>query len=149
MEKERIEFRKGEQYCRFDGILMDEDGCEKVFGYPEELRFLTDKTILIDSKLYTNDDLATIVKSLGEFHEETEDSGIMPEYYIGMSLYDNCYIIPTNRLEMLAGVKQIFPFEQFATDYSEISLERFNEFYKCLNEFYDSVKPIYANDLIE
>ena len=142
----KIEFIKGEPTCRYNGILCNDDGLLKIYGYNEDLCTIDDTTIIHENILYTDHDLYQVIYLISTYqgpsdeYDEIVNKGYGFASYCEHSHYDNSYIISENLMDIFTGVKQIKPFASFKEDYPEISLEKYFEFQDALNEFYTNLK---------
>lgn len=140
----KIEFREGDSFCRYNGILCDSDGCIEIYGYPEDLNILDDTTIIHEGVLYTDQDLYTVLKFISDYQGETPDYDEIIDQgrgfarHVEPSKYDNSYIIKESFIEDFKGVNQMKPFSSFKTDHPEISIEKYLEFQRFLDLYYEN-----------
>lgn len=138
----KIEFIKGEPFCRYNGILCDSEGCTKIYGYPEDICMLDNTTIIHEDTLYTNHDLFTVIKLISDYQGETPEYDEIIDEGRGFAShcehikYDNTYIIGENMLEDFKDVKQIKPFSSFKKDHPEISIKKYLKFQDALDKYY-------------
>ena len=136
---ERIEFIKGEPYCRFDGTIMTPEACEVLYGYNGEFDILTDNTYIINNTVYTDMKLCDLIKLLGEVHGEIEEYDNILDNGRGWFAHceeeklNNTVVIPLRIIESLETIK---PFNDFIKDYPNINITKYIEFMDCLNEYY-------------
>ena len=131
-----IEFRDDENYCRYNGILMDRDGCLKVFGYPEELDMLDECTIKIDDKIYSNHDITELIKLLSE--ETVDKTPDEENYYFN----EKIYVMDDFEINYFKGVRQILYFEQFKSDYPNISVDEYLAMENAIQRYYDNERLV-------
>lgn len=136
-----IEFVDGETYCRFNGVEMTPEECKKLYGFDGEFSILEEDAIGIDDTLYTNKPLCDVIILFGRVYGPiSEYDNILDKGY-GFGSYSleaslvNTLVIPLRNLEMF---KKIKPFEDFTKDYPKIDIEKYKEFYDCLDKFYKS-----------
>ena len=140
----KIEFIDGEPACRYNGILCNEEGLMKIFGYSEDLNVLDNTTIIHENVLYTDLDLYQVIclvstyQGTSEEYDEIINKGYGFTAHCEHTHYDNSYIISEQFVEDFKGVKQIKPFASFKEDYPEISLEKYFEFQDVLDEYYNN-----------
>ena len=140
----QIEFREGEPFCRYNGVLMDGSGCIKTFGcHEEELCCLGNDTVIIDDKIYSDKDFADLIKLAGTYNNETPEwdviynQGYEPSGVTERRKIDNTYTIDVSSIDSLfKGIREILPFEQFKKDYPSISLKKYFEFQDDLDKYY-------------
>lgn len=137
--KTRIEFIKGESNCRFDGIILNEDNCKKLYGYEGEVDILSDDTIIIDSTIYSNRKFGEIIKMLGEVHGEVEEYDEILSQGRGFASHckdkelEDTVVISLSRIEYIDNLKS---FEDFKKDYPNFNLEKYKEIYDELDRYY-------------
>lgn len=142
----KIEFREGEFFCRYDGILCNGDGRKLIYGYDDELPFFDERSIVMGDTLYTDNDLANVIMSVSNYQGELEDYDIIISKGCGLRNwairreYDYSYILPETYVDYFKGVKQIKPFVEFTKDYPYIDLEKYDEFTEALYKFYKQRK---------
>lgn len=145
-KQHKIEFIEGEPFCRYDGILCSPEGCKSIYGYEEELPFVDDDIIAMEDTLYTDHDLAEIICAVSQHQGETEDYDMVIDQGYGFSRwqehrkYDNSYIMSEHTLSFFEGVRYIKPFGEFAKDYPEVGLEKYEEFVTAFDEFYKNLR---------
>lgn len=138
----KIEFIEGEDFCRYNDILCDDEGCVKIYGYKEDLNVLDDTTIVHEGVLYTDKDLYEVIQLIATYQGKSEDYDEMVNQgrgfasYCEHTKYDCSYIIPEDWLDAFKDVKQIKPFTSFKEDHPEISLEKYFEFQDALDKYY-------------
>ena len=142
---EEIEFREGESFCRYNGILMDDEGCIKTFGCLDGDLYCPDNdTVYIDDKIYSDKDFAELIKLSGTYNDETPEwdviynQGYEPSGVTERRKIDNTYTIDASSIDSLfKGIREILPFNQFKKDYPTISLKKYFEFQDALEQFYN------------
>ena len=113
---DRIEFRKGEPRCRFDGILMTNENCNKLWGYNgDDINQYDEKMIEVDGILYTDASLMDILEKLGAINDET-----------GITLYN---------VPIVKEITTIKPFNQLMIDYPKLSLKKYNDFFNEIENY--------------
>ena len=122
----KIEYRDNEEYVRYNGILMTPEECIKLYGFDGEFDILKKDIISLNGTIYTNKKLYDVIKLLGEVHDEVEE-------YDVISSQGRTVIIPLRVIEYLETIK---PLEDFTKDHPNINIEKYKEFYGCLNEYY-------------
>lgn len=142
-----IEFIKGEERCRWNGILMTSDNHEKLFGIHECEPIIEDDFIEIDNVIYTDlcfGDLFNLMIKTNSKHRGKE-----PEYdeilsqghgfgqYCERAKVQCSYIIKDDVLERFEGIITK-PYCDFKKDYPNFNREKFFEFQKELDEYYDN-----------
>lgn len=141
-KKSRIEFRKGEKYCRFDGILLNEENCEKLYGFPGEVEIFDDNMIVIDDTVYTDKNFNEVIKMLGEVHEGAEEYDEILSQGFGFSKYckdkelENKIVIS---IESIEHIKKFKPYMKLYEDYPKFNLEKYNEVYNELDKYYQNL----------
>lgn len=137
--KTRIEFIKGESNCRFDGIILNEDNCKKLYGYEGEVDILSDDTIIIDNIIYSNQKFGEIIKMLGEVHGKVEEYDEILSQGRGFASHckdkelEDTVVISLSRIDYIDNLK---PFEDFKKDYPNFNLEKYSEIYDELDKYY-------------
>lgn len=137
-----IEFIEGEEHCRYNGVIMTPDNCEKLYGYSGEFDILDDDTYLIDGVIYTNKKFKDLLKVLGtvngsiEEYDEILSQGRGFDGYCTEKKFENTLIIPLSELEDYEEVK---PFEDFKKDYPDLNVEKYIEFMDSLDEYYSQI----------
>ena len=135
----KIEFIDGEEYLRFNGVLMTPEECIKLYGFDGEFDILKKDIISLNGTIYTNKKLYDVIKLLGEVHGEVEEYDVISSQGRGFETYcaeerlNNTVVIPLRVIEYLDAIK---PLEDFTKDYPNINIEKYKEFYSCLNEYY-------------
>ena len=113
---DRIEFRKGEPRCRFDGILMTDENCNKLWGYNgDDINQYDEKMVEVDGILYTDASLMDILEKLGAINDES-----------GITLYN---------VPIVKGITSIKPFCQLMIDYPKLNLKKYNEFFDEIEKY--------------
>ena len=143
MKQNKIEFREGEPFCRYNGILMDDEGCIRTFGCLDGDLYCPDNdTIFIDDKIYSDKDFSDLIKLIGIYNEKTPEwdvsvnQGYEPSGVTERRKIDDTYTINANDIDSLfKGIKKILPFKQFKKDYPLILLKKYLEFQNALDEY--------------
>lgn len=113
---DRIEFRKDEPRCRFDGILMTDENCHKLWGYNgDDINQYDEKMVEADGILYTDASLMDILEKLGAVNDES-----------GISLYN---------VPIVKGIHSIKPFNQLMIDYPKLDLKKYDEYFEELEKY--------------
>jgi hypothetical protein len=135
----KLEFRDNEEYPRFNGVLMTPKECIKLYGFDGEFDILKKDIISLNGIIYTNKKLYDVIKLLGEVHDEVEEYDVISSQGRGFSTYcaeerlNNTVVIPLRVIEYLEAIK---PFNDFKKDHPNINIEKYKEFYGCLNEYF-------------
>ena len=135
----KIEYRDNEEYPRFNGVLMTPEECIKLYGFGGEFDILKKDIISLNGIIYTNKKLYDVIKLLGEVHGEVEEYDIISSQGRGFETYcaeerlNNTVVIPLRVIEYLEAIK---PFNDFKKDHPNINIEKYKEFYGCLNEYF-------------
>ena len=135
----KIEYRDNEEYVRYNGILMTPEECTKLYGFDGEFDILKKDIISFNGTIYTNKKLYDVIKLLGEVHDEVEEYDVISSQGRGFSTHcaeeklNNTVVIPLRVIEYLEMIK---PLEDFTKDHPNINIEKYKEFYSCLNEYY-------------
>ena len=131
-----IEFIDGEDYCRWNGILMSPENHKDLFGIENEIEVLNeDFTIIIyDDWIYSDESFGKTVLSLGwKLHEsELRDTN---NSYIERMLLTKILIDE----DSVSGLKGIKPIEDFFIDYKNFDIEKYKEFYTELDKYYEDL----------
>ena len=126
----KIEYRDNEDYPRYNGILMTPEECIKLYGFDVEFDILKKDIISLNGTIYTNKKLYDVIMLLGT--RFTDIGCYNDEDFYSQSLKETV-IIPICNIEFLKSIK---PLEDFKKDYPNINIEKYKEFYGCLNEYY-------------
>ena len=140
--KTKITFIEGESHCWFDGILLTEENCKKLYGYEGEIDILSEDTIIIDNTIYSNRKFGEIVKMLGEVHGEVEEYDEILSQGRGFSSYckekelEGTVVIRLTQIEYIDNLKLL---DDFKKDYPNFNLEKYNEIYDELDKYYEQL----------
>ena len=126
----KIEFRDNEDYPRYNGILMTPEECIKLYGFDGEFDILKEDIISLNGTIYTNKKLYDVIMLLGT--RFTDIGCYNDEDFYSQSLKETV-IVPICNIEFLKSIK---PLEDFKKDYPNINIEKYKEFYGCLNEYF-------------
>lgn len=127
----KIEFICEEPFCRYNGILMDEDAYLNLFGIEGEIDYFSNKVFMYKGILYSDLPLKESIKLLGTFHKDEEES------FVGESRIKNSYVIPALILEELESIE---PTKSFYIKYPKFNKKEYNKFMKCLDDYYKSLR---------
>ena len=144
-----IEFIKGEPVCRWNGVLMNEDGYKKLFGeYFEYEPVFEDDIIETDDVIYTDMNQGEFLKFILETF--ADHRGKEPEYdevlSKGSGFWQHCervevecsYILHERTVEEYADA--IYkPYAAFKEDHPNFNIEKYNEFMDELDEYYEAL----------
>lgn len=140
---DRIEFVKGEKYCRFDGIVMTPEACIDLYGFDGEFELFDDGICVINGTTYTDKSLYDIVMLLGTVHGEVEEYDVIASQGRGRETYyfekqlENTIVIPIVNLDC---IKRIKPLKDLKDDYPNLNIEKYDEFYGCLDKYHDKLR---------
>lgn len=143
--KGKIEFIEGESYLRYNGILMDEEGCKKVYGYPEGIPFICDRTIVEDGVLYTDYGIGEIIGFIGNYIEEIEtydpviENGVVSYDRYLREHYGGHYAVSKYWLSTFDEIKEIKPYDEFVKKHPEIDFEAYFTFEEDMDQFYKNL----------
>lgn len=138
----KIEFIEGEPYCRYNGVLMNEEGCIKTFGYNEDLCMLDDVTVCIENKIYSEHDISEIIKLLSSYNNTTPEWDIIyngdpePSSVTLRRKLDDTYVIRADDLEVFDKVRRISPLKRLKKDYPNISIKKYMDYKDALDNYY-------------
>ncbi|MBP5457622.1 MAG: hypothetical protein J6Y37_14115 [Paludibacteraceae bacterium] len=133
-----IEFRKGEEWCRWNGILMNPKNHKKLFGVENEV-YVEDGWIDADGVIYTDKPIGQILMIFGEKREDPGEYDEVVNQGYGWNDYTwekqlaGKIIFPISFIENL----EVKPMKQFKKDYPKFNQEKHDAFYNELEEFYD------------
>ena len=131
----KIEYRDNEDYPRYNGTLMTPEECIKLYGFDGEFDILKKDIISLDGIIYTNKKLYDVIKLLGTIFNACEDEIIQQ--------VEETLVIYIRNIEHLESIK---PLEDFKKDHPNINIEKYKEFYGCLNEYYaENYNVTYSN----
>ena len=135
-----IEFRKGESWCRWNGILMSPEKCIELFGIDGEIDRNEDETIIIYDAIYTDKPINEIILFLGKIHHADEPAdpiltkGCVNYAYESLDeSLDGKVILSIDDVELLNNVK---PLDEFKKDYPNFNKDLYEKFYEDLDEYY-------------
>lgn len=141
----KVEFREGENFLRYNGILMDEEGCKKVFGTTEEIPFICDNAIVEDGVLYSDYNIGELIRNIGDYIEEIEpydpiiENGIVSHDRYVREHYGGHYAIHKDWLNTFDEIKEIKPYEEFVKKHPEIDFEAYFAFEEAIDEFFNNL----------
>lgn len=121
-----IEFREGDDFCRWNGILMTPEKCKELFGIENEIEKAAENVWYYDEWIYSDRPFGETLKLFGI--EKIDDS-----YYGSKKPIAFLY-----RVDFLDSTKGIKPIENFFIDYPDFNVFKYNEFWNELNEYYRS-----------
>ena len=133
-----IEFVEGENWCRWNGILMTPRNHKKLFGTTHEL-IVEKNWIQDDATFYTDKPIGKILALFGTYYPKPKEYD--PVLSCGYGLQSYCleekladkYVF---RADFIKNLK-VKPMSQFAIDYPNFNKEQHEAFYKELNKYYD------------
>ena len=133
----KIEYRDNEDYPRYNGTLMTPEECIKLYGFDGEFDILKKDIISLDGIIYTNKKLYDVLKLLGTtFNSCDYEDEIIQQF-------EETLVIYIRNIEHLESIK---PLEDFTKDYPNINIQKYKEFYSCLNEYYkEKFNVTYSN----
>ena len=136
-----IEFKDGEKFCRWNGILMTPEKCIELFGTDGEPQ-LSDDLIEYGDTYYTDlsfgDLLYRIADWYGEIHGDVEDYDEIVNQGHGWADYcaekdlEHKIVLPDYVLNM-----KVKPFDKFKEDCPNFNKEQFLAFYNELDIYFD------------
>ena len=149
MGKSKIEYINGEPFCRYNGVLMSEENCIKMFGTDCTECILSEKYIEFPVGkgdkyiIYTDYPINKIIPMLasattgpaGEY-DEIINQGYGYNSWLKDKEYENSYIIPKNNISGLKAIKSI---DDFKKRYPKIKIKEIVEFNKELNKYLDNL----------
>lgn len=135
-----IEFRKGEDWCRWNGTLMSPRGCKRLFGAEGEF-YVEENLIDTGGVIYSDEPIGKILMTYGEKHEKPAPYDEVLSQGYGWK--DHCWddklagkiIFDIDFIENL----EVKPMKQFKKDYPKFNEEVHNAFFDELNEYYDKL----------
>jgi hypothetical protein len=105
-----VEFRSGEQYVRFDGILLNPKNYKKLCGTTKKVIAVNDYLIVVGGTVYTDLKLCDIIKAIGEY---VIDIDLKKSINIDLSI-----------VEELGEFKHI---SWLKVDYPKLNIEKYKE----------------------
>ena len=105
-----VEFRSGEQYVRFDGILLNPKNYKKLCGTTKKVIAVNDYLIVVGGIVYTDLKLCDIIKAIGEY---VIDIDLKKSINIDLSI-----------VEELGEFKHI---SWLKVDYPKLNIEKYKE----------------------
>ena len=133
-----IDFRQGEKWCRWNGILMSPRKCKQLFGTAYEL-YLERGYIVDGYTIYTDKPIGKILTKFGEFHPVPEEFDEVLSQGYGWKDYcwekelGNKYTFDADFIKNL----KVKPMSQFAIDYPNFNKEQHEKFYRELDRYYE------------
>lgn len=134
-----IEFRKGEKYCHWNGILMTPEKCKELFGVKSEVYF-GKGVVYYNNVFYTLLPFGKLVEYIAK-NFGGKVCGKVPPCRVNFAEWqarkemEDSFIIPKkavkNAVIRLPGA--------FYDDYPNFDLKKYKKFYKELDEYYDKM----------
>lgn len=145
----KIEYRDNEDYPRYNGTLMTPEECIKLYGFDGEFELFSDGLYSINDTTYTDKSFYDIVMLLGTVHGKVEEYDSIASQGRGYETFyfekqlENTIVIPIVNLDC---IKRIKPLKDLKDDYPNLNIEKYKEFYSCLNEYYkEKYNVTYSN----
>lgn len=136
-----IEFRKGEKWCRWNGILMSPTNHKKLFGTNHEI--WAEKGYIVDnSTIYTDKPIGKILAIFGKYYPNPEEDDRVIGQGYGWEDHEwekklaNSYVFNADFIKNL----KVKPMAQFAIDYPNFNQKDHNAFYDELEKYYDKIR---------
>ena len=136
-----IEFRKGERWCRWNGILMSPSNHKKLFGCEEEI-WVEDDYIVDGDTIYTDKPIGKILAKIGEYfpkvapYDSCVDNGYGWKDHCWEERLADHYLFPASFIKHL----KVKTMTQFTTDYPRFNQTDHDAFYDELNEYYEKLR---------
>ena len=139
-----IEFIDGEDWCRWNGLLMSPEEYLRQFGIDGEPS-ISDDLIEYDGVYYTDMEFGDLVMRLaswfGTIHDKVEEwdeianegRGFL-QHSFAKSL-ENCLVIPKNVIEGFV----VKPYNEFKKDYPKFDQEKWEGFMDELDDYYNKM----------
>ena len=150
----KIEFLEGEDWCRVQGILLDEQEWLERTGIPREFEVYTDdgKKIVFDGKIYTDSFcIGDIIPLICSFEEGTgeeydiisnagrgETSHYLQEKYAGRN---GAFILKSENFNSIKDMV-IVPLSEFKKDFPLFNKEEYFKIVNSLDEYYNNFKNL-------
>lgn len=136
-----IEFRKGERWCRWNGILMSPTNHKKLFGTKYEI--WVEKGYIVDGDtIYTDKPIGKVLSKIGEYHsdpgeyDEIINQGYGWKDHCWEKELANSYVFNADFIKNL----KIKSMAQFAADYPNFNQKKHDAFYDELNKYYEDLR---------
>lgn len=147
----KISFLDGEEWCRIDGILLDEKEWLKRTGIPGEFEACSDdgKQIVFNGKIYTNNFcIGDIIPLISYFEEGTNEeydiissagrgqtSHYLQERFVGRN---GAFVLKNENFENIKNTV-IVPFSEFETDFPKFNKQEYFKIMDSLDEYYNNM----------
>lgn len=145
-----IEFIEGEPFCRYNGVLTDEEGYRKLFGdYFDYEPVFEDNIIEAGDVVYTDMNQGEFLKFVMETF--AEHRGKEPEYdeilSQGRGFGRHCereavecsYILHERTVDGYANCT-FKPYAAFKEDHPNFDIDKYNQFMDELDEYYEAMR---------
>ena len=146
----KIDFIEGEEWCRIDGVLLDEQEWLKRTGIPEELGAYSDdgKQIVFNNKIYTDTFyIGDIIPLIFYFEEGTnkeydiisnsgrgQHSHYLQEKYAGKN---GAFILKSENFEQIKDMI-IVPLSEFKEDFPLFNKKEYFKIMNSLDKYYNN-----------
>lgn len=142
MSNERIEFVDGEDFCRLDGILLDDNYWFELLGVDGEIEY-SDSIIIKDNKIYTkNFNIGEILYMLGSYYPPIEKYDTISSKGYGMQSHnDREKLNDSIVVSGFTSIKNmtIVSYDEFFKDYPNFNFEKYKEVIKLITEYYKTM----------
>ena len=145
----KIDFIEGEEWCRIDGVLLDEQEWLKRTGIPGEFEAYSDddKQIMFNNKIYTDTFcIGDIIPLISYFEEGTNEeydiisnagrgqtSHYLQERYIGRN---GSFVLRNENFENIKDMK-IVPLSEFKKDFPDFNKQEYFKIMDSLDDYYN------------
>ena len=146
----KIDFIEGEEWCRIDGILLDEEEWLRRTGIPGEFEAYSDddKQIIFNEKIYTdNFCIGDIIPLIFYFEEGTNEeydiisnagrgqtSHYLQEKYVGRN---GSFVLRNENFENIKNMI-IVPLSEFKKDFPLFNKKEYFKIMDSLDEYYNN-----------
>lgn len=136
-----IEFIENEDFCRWNGILMDDDKCQEIFGIHYGIDLHND-LIIVNGTIYSNLSLGNILRLLGQVKPKIEEYDIIASNGFGFEAHlkdketENSVILNLYLVDELENIKSL---DDIFTDYPKLNLDLYKQFHNEISEYYDKI----------
>ena len=138
-----IEFVKGEEFCRWNGVLMNVENHRKLFGVDYEI-FVEDGYIDDGDTIYTDEPIGKILYKLGTKYDKPEPYDPVLNLNSVSAIHDHAWeeklagqiVFDADFIENLV----VKPMSQFKKDHPKFNQKLHDEFYEELDAYYDNKK---------
>lgn len=146
----KIDFIEGEEWCRIDGVLLDEQEWLKRTGIPGELEAYSDddKQIIFNNKIYTDTFcIGDIIPLIFYFYFEEgtnkeydiisnsgrgQHSHYLQEKYAGRN---GAFILKSENFDIIKDMK-IVPLSEFKKDFPDFNKQEYFKIMDSLDDYY-------------